>query len=63
VKKLLWTLSALLGNELIDVFVVALPTTLLIGRTGRLMYEAEGARVWTHFNNMEKIRALLPGGQ
>lgn len=51
---------ARLENGYIDVFVVSLPTTMLIDRTGRLIEEVEGARDWMQFNNQEKVRSLLP---
>ena len=42
----------------IDVYVVSLPTTLLIGSDGQLIAEEEGLRIWTQFNNLEKLKAL-----
>lgn len=42
----------------IDAYVVTLPTTLLIDADGRLVSEEEGFRIWTQYNNVEKLKAL-----
>lgn len=44
----------------IDMFVVSLPTTFLISTEGKLVYEEEGLRNWTAYNNREKVIQLLP---
>lgn len=49
---------ARLDVEYVDAFVIKLPTTMLISRNGKLTYEEEGYRVWTHFNNLEKIKEI-----
>ena len=43
----------------LDAYVVKLPTTLLINHKGELVLEEEGMRIWTDFNNLEKVKALL----
>lgn len=50
---------ARLNIDYLDAYVVKLPTTMLIDRNGKLVYEEEGARVWSLFNNEEKVKALL----
>ncbi|MEZ4919351.1 MAG: TlpA disulfide reductase family protein [Saprospiraceae bacterium] len=50
---------AKLDVEYIDAFVITLPTTFLIDRSGKLVYEEEGARVWTSFNNEEKFKEII----
>ncbi len=49
---------AQLDMTFLDAFVVKLPTTLLIDRAGKLVSEEEGLRIWTQYNNLEKIKAL-----
>ena len=50
---------AKLDVEYIDAFVITLPTTLLINREGKMLYEEEGARIWTSYNNEEKLKECL----
>lgn len=47
-----------LDIEYIDAYIVTMPTTLLIDRNGRLMLEEEGFRIWTDYNNLEKVKKL-----
>jgi thiol-disulfide isomerase/thioredoxin len=49
---------ARLEVEYVDAFVVKLPTTMLITRDGKMQYEEEGFRVWTQYNNLEKIKEI-----
>ncbi len=42
----------------IDAYIINLPTTLLIDPAGRLVSEEEGLRIWTQYNNLEKLKAL-----
>jgi len=49
---------ARLDVEYVDAFVVKLPTTMLITRDGKMQYEEEGFRVWTQYNNLEKIKEI-----
>lgn len=50
---------ARLEMDYLDVYVVKLPTTLLIDRTGKIVFDEEGARDWASHNSLEKIRQLL----
>ncbi|TNE60159.1 MAG: TlpA family protein disulfide reductase [Bacteroidetes bacterium] len=43
----------------LDAYVIKLPTTLLINHKGELVQEEEGMRIWTQYNNLEKIKALV----
>ena len=43
----------------LDVYVVNLPTTMLIDRNGHLVSEEEGFRLWTESANLEKLNALV----
>ena len=49
---------ARLEGDYLDAFVVKLPTTMLITRDGTLLYEEEGYRVWTMYNNLEKVKEI-----
>ncbi len=50
---------AQLEGDYIDAFIIKLPTTLLISRDGRLMFEEEGFRVWTTDALRRKVEALI----
>lgn len=50
---------ARLDMDYLDAYVVKLPTTLLIDRSGKIVFDEEGARDWTSHNSLEKIRQLL----
>lgn len=43
----------------LDAYIVTMPTTLLIDANGRLIAEEEGFRVWTQYNNLEKLKAMV----
>jgi len=49
---------ARLDMAYIDAYIVTMPTTMLIDAAGNLVAEEEGFRVWTQYNNLEKIKAL-----
>jgi len=50
---------ARLDVDYVEAFVIKLPTTMLISRDGRLVYEEEGYRDWTNYNNVEKLKEIL----
>jgi len=50
---------ARLDVDYIEAFVIKLPTTMLINRNGELVYEEEGYRDWTNFNNVEKLKEII----
>ena len=52
---------ARLDMAYIDAYIVTMPTTMLIDAAGNLVAEEEGFRVWTQYNNLEKIKALARG--
>ncbi|MEP7195698.1 MAG: TlpA disulfide reductase family protein [Saprospiraceae bacterium] len=47
-----------LNSSFIDAYIVKLPTTLLISRSGKLVLEEEGFRDWTSKNNFDKVYDL-----
>ena len=49
---------ARLEVDYLHAFVIKLPTTMLISREGKLIHEEEGYRVWTKYNNIEKIKEI-----
>ena len=55
-----FTFARLEGSYL-DAYVVALPTTMLLDRKGKLVEEIEGFRNWSSANSMEKLNALVKG--
>lgn len=48
-----------LNKDFIDVFVVSLPTTLLLDRRSVIVHDVEGARDWTLYNNEEMLREVI----
>lgn len=50
---------AKLDVSYLDVFVVALPTTLLIDAKGNVVEEIEGFRNWSSAGSLKKLDALL----
>jgi Peroxiredoxin len=57
-NKLSFKFGKLEGSYL-DVYVVALPTTMLIDANGKIVSEEEGFRDWSSQSSMEKLKALL----
>lgn len=49
---------ARLDIEYLDAYVVKLPTTMLINSAGQMISEEEGMRIWTDYNNLEKVKSL-----
>ncbi|HQU59190.1 MAG: TlpA family protein disulfide reductase [Phaeodactylibacter sp.] len=47
-----------LEGDYIDAFVIKLPTTLLISREGKLLFEEEGMRIWTTEALRQKVEAI-----
>jgi peroxiredoxin len=43
----------------LDIYVVALPTTMLIDASGQLVEEEEGYRNWTSPSSLEKLNSLV----
>lgn len=52
---------ARLDMAYIDAYIVTMPTTMLLDAAGNLVAEEEGFRVWTQYNNLEKLKALAKG--
>lgn len=50
-----------LEGSFLDVYIVKLPTTMLIDRNGHLVSEEEGFRIWTESTNLEKLHSLVKG--
>ncbi len=57
-QKLTFQFAQLQGTYL-DVFVLALPTTLLIDGNGQIVEESEGFRNWMEPENLEKLSSLV----
>ena len=50
---------ARMEGSYLDVYVVALPTTMLINAKGELVEEEEGFRDWNSAGSLQKLRALV----
>jgi thiol-disulfide isomerase/thioredoxin len=48
-----------LEGSYLDVYVVSLPTTILIDAQGQVVEEEEGFRNWTSPSSLEKLKSLV----